>query len=136
MGIPLTWSGFQSLECCNCGVGFAMEIGLYQRRQQDHGSFWCPNGHSQHFIGTTPDEKKIAELQRERDQLKYERDSARTSQKWAEDRAKSANIAAGMARAAKRRLEVRVARGVCPCCHRTFKQLAAHMKAKHPETVK
>jgi hypothetical protein len=22
--------------------------------------------------------------------------------------------------------------GVCPCCNRTFQQLARHMKAKHP----
>jgi chemotaxis response regulator CheB len=29
----------------------------------------------------------------------------------------------------------RVANGVCPCCNRTFKQLARHMKAKHPEFV-
>jgi hypothetical protein len=28
-----------------------------------------------------------------------------------------------------------VAAGVCPCCKRTVKQLAAHMKEKHPEFV-
>lgn len=26
--------------------------------------------------------------------------------------------------------------GVCPCCNRTFKQLAAHMKTKHPDETK
>lgn len=30
-----------------------------------------------------------------------------------------------------KRMETRVAAGVCPHCNRTFKQLAAHMKCKH-----
>lgn len=33
----------------------------------------------------------------------------------------------------KEQLETRAANGVCPCCHRTFKQLARHMKTKHPD---
>lgn len=32
-----------------------------------------------------------------------------------------------------RNLKLRVKHGVCPCCQRTFKQLATHMKAKHPD---
>lgn len=31
------------------------------------------------------------------------------------------------------RLKNRVAAGVCPCCHRSFKQLSEHMKMKHPD---
>ncbi len=30
------------------------------------------------------------------------------------------------------RTRKRVGSGVCPCCSRTFQQLARHMKAKHP----
>lgn len=29
----------------------------------------------------------------------------------------------------------RVSAGTCPCCNRSFKQLAAHMKNKHPDYV-
>ena len=31
------------------------------------------------------------------------------------------------------KLRKRVKAGVCPCCNRTFKQLAAHMARMHPE---
>lgn len=31
------------------------------------------------------------------------------------------------------KLKRRVKAGVCPCCKRTFKQLVAHMKHKHPD---
>lgn len=34
------------------------------------------------------------------------------------------------------KVKKRVRHGVCPCCQRTFKQLAAHMAAKHPDYAK
>ena len=34
------------------------------------------------------------------------------------------------------RQKKRAAAGVCPCCNRTFKQLARHMKSKHPTYTK
>jgi len=36
-------------------------------------------------------------------------------------------------KAAKTRIKNRIGNGVCPCCNRTFKDLASHMKCKHPE---
>jgi hypothetical protein len=135
MGIPATWAGFKTIECCRCATGFAVEAGLYEQRRQDHESFWCPNGHEQHFTGKTVDQRRIEQLEHQvaSEQARAKRE--RHSREWAESRAKGANIQAGKAKAAKRRLEARIARGVCPCCHRTFKQLAAHMKTKHPEQL-
>ncbi len=131
MGIPATWSGFSTVECYRCGTGFAMENGLYERRQRDHESFWCPNGHSQCFTGLSTEKERIAELERAVAAEKERADSAQRQRSWAEARAKGANISAGLARASARRLRARVDKGVCPDCHRTFKQLAAHMKCKH-----
>ncbi len=31
------------------------------------------------------------------------------------------------------KVKKRAANGVCPCCNRTFSDLARHMKAKHPD---
>jgi len=31
------------------------------------------------------------------------------------------------------KIKRRVQHGVCPCCNRTFSNLASHMKTKHPE---
>jgi hypothetical protein len=128
------------ITCFSCRVKFAITADLYNARVNDHLDFWCPNGHQQHFVGDTAEKKRIkeleAQLQRERDAKAAERrakESAHRQREWAESQARGANIAAGKAKAAKRRLEQRIAHGVCPCCHRTFKQLAAHMETKHPE---
>src|SRR4051812_3178393 len=110
MGIPATWSGFQATDCCICGVGFAMETGLYAQRRADRKSFWCPNGHSQHFTGETDDERQIAHLRRQLEIAQADARRAQQSREWAEQRTKGANIAAGLAKAAKRRLEQRVSR--------------------------
>lgn len=131
MGIPDTWSGFATIECCLCHTGFAVEQGLYTARKNDRRSFWCPNGHEQHFTGRTAEQEEIARLKRERDAAQAEALRQKNAREWAESRAKGANIAAGKAKAAQRRLVHRVECGVCPHCQRTFKQLAAHMKAKH-----
>jgi hypothetical protein len=32
----------------------------------------------------------------------------------------------------KTRIKNRIARGVCPCCNRSFADLGAHMQQKHP----
>lgn len=65
MGIPNTWAGFETVECYLCHTGFAVEAGLYAARQNDHRSFWCPNGHEQHFAGETADQRRIRELERQ-----------------------------------------------------------------------
>lgn len=122
---------YTEITCYRCAVKFGMPDSIYERRKADHDSFWCPNGHEQHFTGQTPDQKRIAELEREVQFARSDAEHQRSSRKWAETRAKGANIAAGKAKAAQRRLIARVHAGVCPHCNRTFKQLAAHMKSKH-----
>jgi len=133
MGIPATWDGFRTVTCCRCGTGFAMEADLHARRKQDHRDFYCPNGHKQYFTGPSSEQKKIADLERQLQQATENARRAQQSREWAESRAKGANIQAGKAKAALKRLEHRIDCGVCPHCSRTFKQLAAHMKSKHPE---
>lgn len=70
---------------------------------------------------------------RQRDQANRDAEQQRKSREWAESQARGANIAAGKAKAARRRLEHRVNCGVCPHCRRTVKQMAAHIKSKHPD---
>ena len=51
--------------CCDCGIPFAITADFQKRRRDDHGLFYCPAGHGQHYTGKTE-----AEKQRERaDQL-------------------------------------------------------------------
>lgn len=92
-------------------------------------SWYCPNGHSATYIGMSEEDKLRARLQRESDRaarLAAERDQLKASER-------AQRAAATRARNQRDKERKRVGNGVCPCCNRTFKQLAAHMKAKHPE---
>lgn len=119
------------VECASCSVKYAIPKSLndsavrYPGNRPNGWTIFCPFGHSWHYVGETPEEK----LKRERER------SARVTAELDQMTA-SRNAYKGVAtreRAARKRVEERVAHGVCPCCKRTFKQLAAHMERKHPE---
>jgi hypothetical protein len=131
--VALRTYGFAWIDCSNCGVTFAITNDYEQRRREDKRSFYCPNGHTQFYPGETGKEREIRELKEKLRLEESRRANAESSRKWAEQAAQGARIAAGKAKAAKNRLLHRVNCGVCPHCKRTFKQLAAHMKTKHPE---
>lgn len=109
--------------CITCGCVWWMPTIMLNQRRQDKKSFYCPSGHSQCFSESESDV-----LRRERDRLKQ--NEARLIEEARELRA-----VAEKAQAATKRLKRRVAAGVCPCCHRTVGQMAAHMAAKHPNYV-
>lgn len=125
---------FRSTTCCveGCRIVFAMERDYYDARRQDHASFYCPNGHSQHFTGESEAEKLTrqldsaermkASLSTRVDELREERDRERR-------RLRSMR---GVVTRTKRR----VGNGVCPCCKRSFSALREHMKRKHPDYAK
>jgi len=111
-----------SFTCCNCGMLFAMPELIEERRRADHAMFYCPAGHPQHFPGKTDLEKAREELAKEkqrRDQAEAQANAEREAREKAEKKLK--------------RTQRRAAAGVCPCCTRTFKSLAQHIAAKHPE---
>lgn len=107
-------------ECCVCTVRFAVPDTLMAHRRRHAGSIYCPNGHCIGWSESDADKlrKQLEEKQREL-----------TASKSAEMalRMKCESVEKEMARHKKRS-----AAGVCPCCTRTFQQLARHMKQKHP----
>ena len=50
-------------ECGKCGVSFGFSEEYRRRRQSDHRTFYCPNGHPRCYAGKTESEKKIARLE-------------------------------------------------------------------------
>lgn len=116
----------KTISCYRCKIEFAVPDYWYSTRIQDHNSFWCPNGHQQHFFEGESDETK---LRRERDVLK---------QKLAEkdDTIAFERKGAEAARRKLKRVERRANAGVCQCCNRTFANVARHMASKHPELAK
>jgi hypothetical protein len=115
---------FEVETCIECGCLFGVTEEFQKQLKRSHRNFYCPNGHGQHYP-----EKTDAELEREK--------NARLTHQLDQLKAGNASLQAELAKAAKRekRSKRRAAAGVCPCCHRTFKQLAAHMTDVHPEFV-
>jgi hypothetical protein len=113
-----------TMQCGTCGVWHAIPTVMYKTAVEEGGYWHCPNGHQRGF----------REGRRERDAVLRERD--RLKQMIAQDD----EIAASRARcdkAAKEidRLKKRAKAGTCPCCKRTFSNMARHMKTKHPEML-
>lgn len=115
--------------CCRCGVLFGLERG-HQRRLLDNPgtSFFCPNGHSQHYVGESEAERERRARTRAEGLLAQERAEHADTRRLrnAAERRLTAQ------RGATTRLKNRVKHGVCPCCQRTFANVARHMATKHP----
>lgn len=113
--------------CPSCGIAYAVPQSWYDdlvrlhHERGDESAHYCPNGHRLTFSG----ESNLAKAERERDRLKQ--DNARLIE--LRDAAEKAKFAAE--REIKRQAG-RTAAGVCPCCSRSFRQLAAHMRNQHP----
>lgn len=122
------------VECATCGITYAIPESLDQaahRHKGDRPNGWklcCPLGHTWWYVGRTKEELLQEELRWQRSnagRLAAERDQAKAEargQKAAKTRIKNQ----------RDRERTRTAAGVCPCCNRTFKQLARHMQSQHP----
>lgn len=117
-----------TLTCCSCGVTFAVPQYFRQKRLEDRGNFWCPNGHSQAFV-----ESEVQRLQKQLEAEKRNAEWWRVNSQSKDKMIKGQNIQLGKVRAKLKRTETRVGHGVCPCCNRTFVNMQRHMKTKHPD---
>lgn len=111
------------LECGECGIAFTVPAAFVALRKADHGTWYCPLGHARHW----PAGK--SETDRLREQLETERNSAAF---WRAQEAEARRREAA-AKGQVTKLKNRAKAGACPCCNRTFVQLARHMKTKHPD---
>lgn len=116
--------------CARCRAEIALpeELHAAARRSPDVG-FYCAYGHSQHFAAGPTEADK---LRQERDRL-AQRLAERDDRIRAEIEAReAAERSAKAVRGHMTRLRRRVGNGVCPCCTRSFRNLAEHMKMQHP----
>ena len=112
---------WHTLNCGECGIMFQVPTGFDQERRESGGDWYCPNGHCRVY--------KTREVDRLKRQLKSAEDSAAWNRRRLESEQNSHCATKGHLTRQKRR----AAAGVCPCCDRTFKQLARHMKSQHPD---
>lgn len=100
-----------------CGRIFGVTHQTHEWMRINGGTVHCPAGHKIRY-GATALSKAEEALARERaahDQTRADRDTLKRKEKK-------------MAR--------RLKAGVCPCCQRTFTNMARHMTTKHPEYPK
>lgn len=116
-------------ECIACGVTFAFPDALHDRLLKTHRDFFCPNGHSQHYVGKTDAEVLQEKLDREKENVEWHRKRAEAAM----DAAATAKRQRDAYKGHTTRLKQRVAKGKCPCCHCEFVNLKAHMTKRHPD---
>lgn len=116
------------IDCGVCGVNFGISSTMHNRLKRSGDWFWCPSGHRIHYYesGYYKAQKEVARL-KDRVILKDNAlQSERRSHAYTEKRRAAE-------KGAKTRIKNRVAKGVCPCCNRTFQNLARHMEGQHPD---
>ncbi len=67
----LTELSFAQVSCYTCGIIFGVPEELNKNHQDNKGSWWCPNGHQQAYIGSTTREL----LDAAKEDLKKQRDA-------------------------------------------------------------
>lgn len=117
-------------ECPVCGVHYAIPEGMYdaclRRMRSDAKNGWyCPNGH---FLVPTADTLNAVKAKAKRDA-----ELAARREQHLRDRLDHTEAQRRSEKAAKTRIKNRVAKGVCPCCNRSFVDLAKHMAGQHPD---
>lgn len=127
---------FKTATCVTCGAYIVMTDGMYNQRRTDREVFYCPSGHQQYFSGETPEEKLKREYEAKLEQEKKRREWAEQSSEHSKKRAARLERKASAYRGVITKTRKRIANGACPCCNRTFQNLAAHMTTKHPQFKK
>jgi len=113
-----------SVECYTCGVIFGLPSQLKRNLLDNHEMFYCPNGHGQSFIGKT-EAQKLRELL-EQEKQKFDREFVLRIKTEAREQELLKK---------QKRLVQRIARGVCPCCKRSFQNVKRHMEMKHSDVI-
>lgn len=123
------------IECAGCSVDFGIGDDFMRRRRDDHQTFYCPNGCWNHYPGPSAAEKEQKRLARELEAARSlaQRESSR--RRDAEQTARRKDYEARAAKGQLTKTKKRVAAGVCPCCNRSFANLAQHMAGQHPDYV-
>lgn len=118
--LPVTLT---SIDCGECGGTYAINERFRQSKWEQGGGWYCP--YCQCGWGYFKD-NELARTKKALEAEKARKDAALSRANEAEQ-----NLAQALRR--EKRVKTRLVNGTCPCCKRTFKQLANHMARKHPD---
>lgn len=116
------------LECYKCSCKFGIPRWMHTRCREKGDDFYCPRGHCQVFR-----DSDNAELRRELERVQQQRDSAREGRRNEAIERRRVERRLSATQGVVTRTKNRIARGVCPCCKRSFANLRRHMAHKHSD---
>lgn len=120
--------------CATCKTDVWIPDALYEAaKRSEKVGFYCSYGHSLCF---PQGETEEAKLRRERDRLAQRLAEKDDRIREERDLREAAERRTAAAHGQVTKIKNRVGHGVCPCCNRTFENLARHMLSKHPDQVK
>lgn len=123
MNLTLNYTGQIYVQnCCSCGITFGVPTDFDAKRREDHQSFYCPSGHPQSYRGKTEEQKQRDRAERLERQLANRDEDLRSTR---------ASLIATKGQLTK--TKNRIAKGICPCCNRSFVDLGRHMAGQHPD---
>lgn len=122
---------------CWCGVHHSVPAALYDSAEKGapNISVYCPYGHQ----WVRKEKQALAreeELRRERDRLKQQLAQKDDEIRHQRDRKEQEQRRVVAYKGIVTKTKKRIAAGVCPCCNRTFQNLANHMANKHADYQK
>jgi hypothetical protein len=125
----LSYSETLTVVHCHCGiaVGIPQNLARVMHDEGESKHAYCPLGHRFVFGDSYKEKLETARAELERAQRRAQ---ATRELLHAEERSHSAT------RGHLTRTKKRVGNGVCPCCKRSFENLARHMTSKHPDYKK
>lgn len=113
---------------CKCEVWIPDDLYAAAKRSENIG-FHCAYGHSLVFKeGETEADKLRRERDRLAQQIAYKDDEIKRQREQREAAERRLSATKGVVT----KIKNRVGNGVCPCCNRTFGNLARHMMNEHP----
>ena len=111
-------------QCGQCSIWFGVPSNFLGERRRDGKTFYCPLGHARVY--------RVTDIQGLQKKLDREREYARQQTENFKAERRSHIATKGKLTKTKNR----IAKGVCPCCNRSFTQLERHIATQHPEFSK
>ena len=118
------------INCGCCGGTYAINERYHEKQEQVGGSWNCPYCKvSWGFANNNENARLRKQLKQAQKSKEWAQQDARHEREQKEEWKRKEQ---GQ-RSAKTRIKNRVAKGVCPCCNRTFMNLQKHMAGQHPD---
>jgi hypothetical protein len=127
MNDTIVYTGRLVVTSCWCGIHMAIPDDLHSFAVRRGKTLWCPVGHTFVFNDTV-----VKELAEAKKRLAREQERTQATRELLTHEEHSHRATRGHLTRQKKR----IAGGVCPCCTRTFKDLARHMAGQHPDYSK